>query len=72
MGKKKNEAVRAPSVPIGTGPRFGEVLREKEKFSLRGVVYRVVRARLNGKLTIKALGLDLPKGRGKEKPNEPT
>ncbi len=56
-----SKAVKAPSVPRQREPRFGEVLREKEKFSLRGVVYVVRRARSNGKLTIKSIGLDLQK-----------
>ena len=58
------KAIRAPSVPLDNGPRFGMSLQEREKFSLRGVVYQVRRIRRNGKLTIKILG--------KGKPNEPT
>ena len=64
---KENEAIRAPSVPLDNGPRFGMPLQEKEKFSLRGVVYQVRRVRQNGKLTIKILG-----NVRKEKSNEPT
>lgn len=64
--KETGKAIKAPSVPRDREPRFGTPLREKEKFSLRGVVYLVKRARVNGKLTIKALGLDLPKGKGRE------
>jgi len=39
------------------------LLLEKERFVIRGVVYKVIRVRPNGKLTIKIMGPYVP---GKE------
>ena len=67
MESETSKAIRAPSVPLDNGPRFGMPLQEREKFSLRGVVYQVRRVRQNGKLTIKTLGFSLAEGEGERK-----